>query len=71
MAFPDAVADLYRRGLLPSVFRVADIYRHLRRMFSEKYIRTGLANYAEGGNYAIQGTRARFRRVSRGAYQLI
>jgi hypothetical protein len=71
MTFPESVRDLYNRGLLPTKFRVAHVCRHLSGAYSQNYIRTALANYAEGGNYVIHGAEAKFRRVSRGAYQLI
>lgn len=71
VTLPDAVCDLYRRGLLPAIFRVADVYRYLQGQFAENYIRTALANYAVGGNYAKNGSKPRFRRVARGIYELV
>jgi len=71
MTLPDAILDLYQRGLLSSSFKVADVYRHLRPVFAETYIRTALANYAEGGNYTKSGNKPRFRRVARGTYEMI
>jgi len=68
---PDGIAALSRCGMLPHCFGVADIRFHFRGRFSENYIRTVLANFAEGGNYVKRGARARFRRVGYGQYQIL
>jgi hypothetical protein len=70
-SLPDQVHALRRRGLIPTHFRVSDIRNHLGQQYSDNYLRTALANYAEEtGNYVQRWSEPRFKRVGRGLYAI-
>jgi hypothetical protein len=71
-ALADQIVELHKMGRLPTAFRVKDTRPYFQDQFCETHITTVLANYCEGTGYEVkQGRRARFRRVSRGAYESI
>ena len=67
----DSIVLSVRLGELPRQFRKDDIRRVFGDRFAEKHIDTVLANYAECGNMVIRGQRARFRRISKGLYEIL
>jgi hypothetical protein len=72
MTLPEMITALYREGKLPKPFGVEDIGPQVRPLYSPTYLSVVLANYCEStGDYVIKGSRPRFRRVSRGRYEVI
>lgn len=68
-ALADEIVALYKKGRLPTPFTVNDIRKHFRGRFSDKHIKTVLANYCKDtGDQVKKGRLARFRRISRGKY---
>ena len=72
MSLADDVTALRKAGKLPTQFRVSDIRDLLDGKYAEKYLRTALANFAEGtGDYVKRWSGPRFRRVAKGLYAIV
>jgi hypothetical protein len=68
----DRIVCSVKRGKIPNQFRVADVRRLFSHQFSENHIRTVLPNYAPRGDMVIRARqRARFRRLSKGLYEIL
>lgn len=69
---PEIIIALYRQGELPTPFGVEDLSQHVGPFYAPAYLSVVLANYCEStGDYVIKGSKPRFRRVSRGRYEII
>ncbi len=67
----DSIVQLVRSRRLPHQITVAHIRPIFTNQFAGNHINAVLANYAEGGNMVLRGQRPRFRRVSKGLYQIL
>jgi len=69
---PEIIIALYRQGELPKPFGVEDLSQHVGPFYAPAYLSVVLANYCEStGDYVMKGSKPRFRRVSRGRYEII